>query len=60
MSDSLKRLISFLIVVTYIFAVLGGTAYLFYFHVPQFGVANIALAAMAFPFFRDHFKILTQ
>lgn len=54
--DKYKGLFAFLAICVYAFAVIGGTAYLFADHHAIFGVANLLLAAMAFPFVREQIK----
>lgn len=49
----MKRFYFFLALCVAILAALGGTAYLFYFGKYVFGVANLGLAAMAWPWLRD-------
>ena len=58
MKEILKKVYYFLVAIAWIFATIGSTAYLFFYHVPQFGVANLLLAAMAFPFAYDKAKKL--
>lgn len=54
----MKKIFDFAILVVAILAVIGGTAFLFHDRHALFGVANICLAAMAFPFIRDIIKDL--
>lgn len=60
MNNILKKLYYFLVACVWVFATIGGTAYLFFYHLPHFGVANILLAAMAFPFVYDKVKKLLE
>lgn len=49
----MKKFYAFAVLCVAVLAALGGTAYLFYFGKPVFGIANLALAAMAFPFVKE-------
>lgn len=46
------------VIIVYLFAAIGCTWYLFYFHKPLFGAACILLAAMASAFAWPRFKEL--
>ena len=52
----LKKIYDFLVIVIFILAAIGGTAYLFYFKQYLFGVTNIALVAMAVPYLISRIK----
>lgn len=54
--ESLKKLFDFIVLCVYVLASIGGTAYLFYDHHALFGVTNIALVAMACPYFISRIK----
>lgn len=51
MKPELKQLYAFILLCVYVLAVIGGTGYLMYDHHILFGVTNLGLAAMAWPFF---------
>ena len=53
---NLKKIYDFLVIVVFVLAAIGGTAYLFYFKQYLFGVTNIALVAMAFPYLISRIK----
>lgn len=48
-SESARKLCSFIIVLCWLFYLIGGTGYLFYLHLPQFAVAGLGVCAMAWP-----------
>lgn len=48
--ETLRKLFSFFCICIAVFATIGCTAYLFYFHKPLFAVACLCLAGMAVPF----------
>lgn len=52
----MSKIIDFFILVIAVLAAIGGTAYLFYDHHILFGIANLCLAAMAFPFLKERYK----
>lgn len=54
--DNLKKIFDFAVICVAILSVVGGTAYLFYDHHILFGIANLCLAAMAFPYIRERVK----
>lgn len=56
--ETIKKIVYFLAAFAYVMAAIGGTAYLFYFGKPQFGMLNICLAAMAFPWVKKAVKEL--
>lgn len=53
---NLKKIYDFLVIVIFVLAAIGGTAYLFYFKQYLFGVTNIALVAMAVPYLISRIK----
>ena len=53
---NLKKIYDFLVIIVFILASIGGTAYLFYFKQYLFGVTNIALVAMAVPYLISRIK----
>lgn len=55
---TLEKFIAFAVVCIATLAAIGGTAYLFFDGHALFGVANILICAMAFPFVRDEFNKL--
>lgn len=55
MKDTFKKLFAFAVLCTAVLATICGTAYLFYDHHYLFGVTNICLAAMAFPYIKQKF-----
>lgn len=48
--ETLRKFFAFLCACVAVFATIGCTAYLFYFHKPLFAVACLCLAAMAAPY----------
>lgn len=56
--EALKKIYSFAVICAAFLAAIGGTAYLFYDHHAIFGVVNILLAAMAFPYIKERFQDL--
>lgn len=56
--NTLKKFYAFAVVCIAFLATIGGTAYLFYDHHGLFGVTNIFLSAMAFPYVKEKFKEL--
>ena len=54
----MSKIIDFIILAIAILGAIGGTAYLFYDHHILFGITNICLVAMAFPFIKARFKEL--
>ncbi len=56
MKPEIKKLYAFALLCVYILAVIGGTAYLFYDHHILFGVTNLGLSAMAWPYFHKVVK----
>lgn len=57
-TDILGKIADIAIIAAAILATIGGTAYLFYDHHILFGITNLCLAAMAFPFVKDAVKDL--
>ncbi len=53
---NLKKIYDFLVIIVFVLAAIGGTAYLFYFKQYLFGVTNIALVAMAVPYLISRIK----
>lgn len=49
----MKKIFDFGVVCVYILALVGGTAYLLVGHNYLFAVANVLLAAMAFPYAKE-------
>ena len=54
--ENLKKIFDFLVIVVFVLAAIGGTAYLFYYKQCLFGVANLALVAMAVPYLISRIK----
>ena len=54
--ENLKKIYDFLAICVFILAAIGGTAYLFYYKQCLFGLANIALVAMAAPYLMSRIK----
>lgn len=48
--EDLIKIYDFIVIIVSVLAVIGGTAYLFYYNEPLFGVTNLALSAMAMPY----------
>ena len=53
---NLKKIYDFLVIVVFVLAAIGGTAYLFYFKQYLFAITNIALVAMAVPYLISRIK----
>ena len=53
---NLKKIYDFLVIIVFVLAAIGGTAYLFYFKQYLFAVTNIALVAMAVPYLISRIK----
>lgn len=53
---NLKKIYDFLVIIVFVLAAIGGTAYLFYFKQYLFGVTNMALVAMAVPYLISRIK----
>ena len=53
---NLKKIYDFLVIIVFVLAAIGGTAYLFYFKQYLFAVTNIALVAMAIPYLISRIK----
>lgn len=53
---NLKKIYDFLVIIVFVLAAIGGTAYLFYFKQYLFGVTNVALVAMAVPYLISRIK----
>lgn len=51
--ESLKDILAFIICIVWVFATIGSVAYLFYYGLPHFAVASLAVSAMAFPYVRE-------
>lgn len=58
MDERINKMCDFIVVVVYIFGVIGSIAYLIYDHHYLFALASMAVDAMAFPYFLKHFKSL--
>lgn len=56
--NTLKNFYAFAVLCIAFLAAVGGTAYLFYDHHALFGVTNILLCGMAFPYVKKMFKRL--
>lgn len=56
--ENLKKFFAFIVCIVWAFATIGATAYLFYYHQPQFAIATLALSAMAFPYVKSKAKML--
>lgn len=56
--NTLEKLYAFAVLCIAALGTIGGTAYLFYEGHILFGITNICLAAMAFPYVREQFKKL--
>lgn len=56
----LNKLYDFAVFCVSVLAAVGGTAYLFYDNHPLFGVANLALVAMAVPYVVKRVKDIMQ
>lgn len=54
--EDLKKIFAFICCALWVFATIGGPAYLFYYSKPQFAIASLAVSAMAFPFIMDKAK----
>lgn len=55
---TLEKFYAFAVLCTAFLAAIGGTAYLFYDHHGLFGVTNILLCAMVFPYVKEKFQKL--
>ena len=55
---TLEKFYAFAVLCIAFLAAIGGTAYLFFDGHALFGVVNVLLSAMAFPYVRDEFKKL--
>ena len=55
---NLKKIYDFLVIIVFVLAAIGGTAYLFYFKQYLFGVTNMALVAMAVPYLISRIKAI--
>ena len=53
---NIKKIYDFVVIIIFVLAAIGGTAYLFYFKQYVFGVTNIALVAMAVPYLISRIK----
>ena len=53
---NLKKIYDFVVIVVFVLAAIGGTAYLFYFKQYLFAVTNMALVAMAVPYLISRIK----
>ena len=53
---NLKKIYDFLVIIVFVLASIGGTAYLFYFKQYLFGATNMALVAMAVPYLISRIK----
>ena len=56
----LLKIAAFICCCVFTLATIGGTAYLFYFRKPLFGVVNILLAGMAVPFIITQVKRILE
>ena len=54
--ENLKKIYDFIVIIVFVLAAIGGTAYLFYFGQYLFGVTNLALVAMAAPYLISRIK----
>lgn len=54
----MRKIFDFVVLILAILAGIGGTAYLFFDHHILFGITNLCLVAMAFPFIKARFKDL--
>ena len=54
--ENLKKFYDFVVICVFVLAAIGGTSYLFYFKQYLFGVANLALVAMAVPYLISRIK----
>lgn len=54
--ENITKIYDFAVLVVAILAAVGGTAYLFYDGHTIFGIANIFLVAMAYPFVSSRLK----
>lgn len=50
-----KKIYGFLVLLVWLFATIGSAAYLFYFKEYHFGITNLLLSAMAFPYVKEVF-----
>lgn len=55
---TLEKIYAFAVLCTASLAAIGGTAYLFFDHHGLFGVTNILLCVMAFPYVKEKFQKL--
>lgn len=53
---TLEKIHAFAVLCIAFLAAIGGTAYLFFDHHGLFGVTNILLCAMAFPYVKEKFQ----
>lgn len=60
MNNTLKKLCAFVVIILFVIATIGGTAYLLYFKQTLFGVTNLALAVMALPTLKKAMAELTS
>lgn len=56
--STLRKIFNFIAAFAAVMATIGGTAYLFYYGQPLFGVLNLCLAAMAAPWVLEAVKDL--
>ena len=54
--ENLKKIYDFVVICVFVLAAIGGTSYLFYFKQYLFGATNLALVAMAVPYFISRTK----
>lgn len=54
--ENLKKIYDFVVICVFVLAAIGGTSYLFYFKQYLFGATNLALVAMAVPYFISRIK----
>lgn len=54
----MRKIFDFVVLILAILAGIGGTAYLFFDRHILFGIANLCLVAMAFPFVKARFNDL--
>lgn len=59
MNETVSKLLALVVLCVYVLAAIGGTAYLFFYGLPLFGVTSLALAVMAFPVAKKAWKTLT-
>lgn len=58
--ENLKKIYDFVVICVFVLAAIGGTSYLFYFKQYLFGATNLALVAMAVPYFISRIKDIQE